>query len=99
MQNRSITPTSARQVGSAYFKTARKCAAFGVHDERTNVQVNYLIDEEDSVGKGANVVVSMLHNYLETRNSEVLILFANNCIGQNKNNSMIQYLQLSLIHI
>lgn len=86
-------PTNARQVGSAYFKTARKCGAFGVHDERTRKQANYLIDESDSIGKGANVVISMLDHCLQSNKTDVLVLFADNCVGQNKNNTMLQYLQ------
>lgn len=86
-------PSSARQVGSAYFRTARKCGAFGIFDERTNTQSNYLINEADSIGKGPDTVLSMLHHYLETHNAPVLVLFADNCVGQNKNNAMLNYLQ------
>jgi len=86
-------PSNPQQVGKSYFKTARKCGIFGVHDERTNIQSNYLIDENDNVGKGADVVISMLHDYLERNNDGgILILFADNCVGQNKNNAVIQYL-------
>ena len=33
--------------------------------EKERGQVNYLIDEADDVGKGANTTVSLVHDYLE----------------------------------
>lgn len=87
-------PSSPQQVGVSYFKALRKCSIFGIHDEATKRQCNILIDEEDSssAGKGANSVISMLDFYLNKYPSEFAVLFADNCAGQNKNNSMIQYL-------
>lgn len=86
-------PTNPQQVGPAFFKTARKCGIFGVHNERNERQTNYLIDEADQVGKGADCVISLLHAYLETIKADILILFADNCVGQNKNNALLHYLQ------
>lgn len=87
-------PYSPLQVGSEYFASTRKCDLFGIHDERNEEQVNYLIDEGDSIGKGPNAVISLLHHYIESRpRVNTLVLFADNCVGQNKNNAMIQYLQ------
>ena len=85
-------PHSPQQVGSAYFKTPRKCGIFGIHNERTKVQHNILIDEADDIGKGANTVISCLDYYICENDSDILILFADNCRGQNKNNMMLQYL-------
>ena len=46
------------------------------------------------VGKGSNAIVSMLHHFFETHGlGEVHVhLHTDNCVGQNKNNTMIQYL-------
>ncbi len=86
-------PSSPQQVGPAYFKTGRKCGIFGVHNERTHQQTNYLIDESDNAGKGANAVISMLDDYLRLYDEGgVLLLFSDNCVGQNKNNALIHYL-------
>lgn len=49
--------------------TPRKCQLFGVCSEAKGEQVHYLIDENDSPGKGANCVVSLLHHYLESKTS------------------------------
>ena len=57
-------------------------------------QVNFVIDEASDTGKGANTVVSLLdlyfshYGFCETTTS----LHADNCSGQNKNNTMMQYL-------
>ena len=86
-------PHNPLQPGPMYFKTARKCAIFGVCCEGLPRQINYLIDEASDTGKGANTVVSLVHHFLthhalgETR----LHLHADNCAGQNKNNTFLQY--------
>ena len=89
-------PSSPQQVGPIYFLSPRKCQLFGVSCEGKSEQVNYLIDENDNPGKGANCVVSMLHHYLETyanvRFDQLLYLHVDNAVGQNKNNAMMQYL-------
>lgn len=88
-------PSSPQQVGPLYFLTPRKCQLFGITNEAKGEQVNYLIDESDSVGKGANAVVSLVHHYLESHISspnQQLLFNADNCVGQNKNNCLMQYL-------
>ena len=57
-------PNNPLQPGPAYFLTARKCQIFGIACEPTGSQVNYLIDEADNVGKGANCTISLVHHYL-----------------------------------
>ena len=68
----------------------------------TNRQVNYLIDEAEVVGKGADVVISMLDHFLKNHwePRAVLLLHADNCTGQNKNNLVIQFcMWLILVYI
>ncbi len=87
-------PSNPLQPGPIYFLVPRKCSIFGVHCEGIPRQVNYLTDESADSGKGANAVVSQLHHFFETHGlgeSEVF-LHADNCVGQNKNNCMLQYL-------
>ena len=85
-------PHNPLQPGPMYFKTARKCAIFGVCCEGIPRQINYLIDEASDTGKGANTVISLLHHFLQHHGlGEVnLGLHADNCTGQNKNNSVLQ---------
>ncbi len=56
--------------------------------------MNYLTDEAFDCGKGANVVISQLHHFLENHGfgETEVFLHADNCCGQNKNNIMMQYL-------
>ena len=56
-------PSNPQQPGPLFLKTPRKCGIFGVCSEGCNTQVNYLIDEAQSCGKGANSIVSMVHHY------------------------------------
>ena len=81
-------PSSPQQVGPLYFFTPRKCQIFGICNEAREEQINYLIDENDITGKGANTVISMLHHYLDAyiTPSQDVLLHADNAVGQNKNN-------------
>ena len=85
-------PHNPLQPGPMYFKTARKCAIFGVCCEGFPRQVNYLIDEASNTEKGANTVISLLHHFLahHTLGEHELSLHADNCSGQNKNNMVLQ---------
>ena len=50
--------------------------------------------EDDDPGKGSNATVSMLHHFLENHGvgETHLQLHADNCVAQNKNNILMQYL-------
>ena len=87
-------PANPLQPGPIFFKTPRKMQFFAVHAEGISRQMNYLIDEASSCGKGANVVISMVHHFLQTYGvgEDHLELHADNCSGQNKNNHMMRYL-------
>jgi hypothetical protein len=87
-------PNDPLQPGPIYFLTPRKCAIFGVCCEGIPQQINYLIDESVDTGKGANSIVSKLHHFFHHfgLGEKQVILHADNCCGQNKNNIMMQYL-------
>ena len=87
-------PSTPQQIGPVYFKTPRKCGLFGVNCEAKQLQVNYLIDEGHACGKGANSVISYVHDFLENHSlgEEELYLSADNATGQNKNNMVMWYL-------
>ena len=82
------------QPGPMYFLTCRKCSIFGVCCESIPRQVNFLTDEAADGGKGANAVISRLHYYFEHHGlgEDEAFLHADNCVGQNKNNAVMQYL-------
>ncbi|XP_068747127.1 uncharacterized protein [Montipora capricornis] len=87
-------PSNPMQPGPIYFKTPRKCSIFGIMCEAIPRQVNYLIDEANDVGKGANTTISFVHHFFEYHGlGETSVhLHADNCSGQNKNNFFIWYL-------
>ena len=86
--------STATRVNILQNSETRKCGLFGLNSEGLHQQVNYLIDEAHSSGKGANAVISYLHDYLKHHSlgEKELHLHADNCAGQNKNNFMVWYL-------
>ena len=87
-------PYNPQQPGPLYFLTPRKCSVFGVNDEALPRQVHFLCDEAGECGKGANVVASRTHYFLKNHGhgEKTVYLHADNCTGQNKNSTVIQYL-------
>ena len=87
-------PSDPFQPGPMYFLTPRKCAIFGVCCEALPRQVNYLIDEASDTGKGANTIVSLLHHFFQEHGLGEIFCSptADNCVGQNKNSTMLHYL-------
>ena len=76
-----------------FLDTKENVGIFGVLLCRTfHSKSIFLIDEAFDTDKGANAVISMLHYYLENHglNATVLHFNADNCTGQNKNNTLIQ---------
>lgn len=62
-------------------------------------QVNFLIDEAVSTGKGANTMISYVHYYLKHYGlgEQHVHLHADNCAGQNKNNFFLWYLAYRIL--
>ena len=77
-----------RDVGGNPATSPRKCGIFGVMWEAIPQQVNFLIDEASSAGKGANTTISYVHFYFEHHGLREMNahLNADSCAGQNKNN-------------
>ena len=67
---------------------------FGMNCEAIPRLVNFLTDESGEAGRGANAVISRLHFFFEEHGlgEKSVHLHADNCTGQNKNNSMMDYL-------
>ena len=86
-------PSSPLQPGPIYFLVPRKCGIFGVCAEGFP-QINYLIDEGMSSSKGLNMVISLLHHFLENYGvgKQKMELHCDNCSGQNKNKFVMWYL-------
>jgi hypothetical protein len=86
-------PSSAEQVGTLYFLTPYKVALFGVQCDTVSKQINYLIPESAVTGKGANQVVSYLHDFLlnHSLGEKHAFFHGDNCCAQNKNNILMGY--------
>lgn len=86
-------PSSAEQVGALYFLTPYKVAIFGIQCDPLSKQINYLIPECAVTGKGANQVVSYVHDFLETNGlgEKHAYFHGDNCCAQNKNNMLMGY--------
>ena len=82
-------PQHARQAGPIYFETPRKVQIFGVCIEGIYKQLNYMLDEGETIGTdgtqthGPNSVISMIHHALETSGfgEMACVLHADNCGG------------------
>jgi hypothetical protein len=92
-QNLEI-PHDPLQPQKFYFTSRLKAYQFGVVNEELDIHTHYIYSEYVS-GKGADEVASMLLHYIKNelkRNSRHLILWADNCPGQNKNSTLYQLL-------
>lgn len=87
-------PHHALQVGPIYFLSAYKVGLFGIAIEPIHKFILYVIPEAAAVSKGANAIISMLDHCLDNFSfgETDLFLHADNCVGQNKNNFVLQYL-------
>jgi hypothetical protein len=86
-------PFSSQQVGLVYFLSGYKIGLFGIVNESLKKFYLYLIPESCKTGKGANLVISLLHHFFAhfAVGEEHVVCHADNCTGQNKNNYLLQY--------
>lgn len=84
-------PSNPQEPGPVYFKTPQKCGLFGVCCEGIPRQINYLIDEAVSTGKGANATISYVHDFFISHGAGETDVQINpdNCGAQNKNDFFI----------
>jgi hypothetical protein len=82
--------------GQFYFLSLRTVSLFGIVDDGGNgspLQTNMLYDQT-AAGKGSSEVVSMLYYFLthiRTVAPKKICLHADNCVGQNKNSTVIHF--------
>ena len=83
-------PHFSRQIGPLYFLTLRKIQIFGVRVDSIPCQLNFLIDEDQTLGldgkktHGPDAVISMLDWALQSYESdaETCAIHADNCPGK-----------------
>ncbi|XP_053379714.1 uncharacterized protein LOC123532084 [Mercenaria mercenaria] len=92
-------PHRSRQIGPLFFLTLRKVQLFGFRIDGIPRQLNFLIDEDQTIGSdgkdthGPNAVLSMLDWALQTygSNKPRFSIHSDNCPGQNKNKYTMGY--------
>lgn len=87
-------PHFVDQPAELYFLSPLSVPMFGVLNETTRRQTNYIYLESDG-GKGSNAVASMLIDYfyrLPAAERRRLVFHCDNCPGQNKNNAIVKLL-------
>lgn len=79
--------------GEAYYKRVINLFTFGIyqHTEKRHI---FNIYTETIASKGSNDVVSLLDNFLSSlpENKRKIYLICDNCVGQNKNQTMLKFL-------
>ena len=71
MPNKCTTPPTHSSLAQFTLKQLVNVGFFGICDDAANFQMNYLIDEIVSTGKGANSSISYVHHYLENFSTDV----------------------------
>jgi len=61
-------PHSDQQIGKVYYLSARKVHLFGIQDEAVCKQINYVLDENELLGKGPNSTLSLVFNGIKQLN-------------------------------
>ena len=61
-------PHSDQQIGKVYYLSARKVHLFGIQDEAVHEQLNYVLDENELLGKGLNSMLSLVFNEIKQLN-------------------------------
>ncbi|ETN22611.1 hypothetical protein PPTG_02498 [Phytophthora nicotianae INRA-310] len=86
----SVTSTPSQW----YFCSLLAVNVFGIFYENEGTQTNYVYDEFTS-GKGSDQINSMLQHFIRTvlvpAGKKHLMVYADNCSGQNKNNHVIKF--------
>jgi len=86
-------PHTTDQLGGTFYLHMRNFLLFGIFSVLDNIQLCYTYDEREAA-KGANEVISFLHDFLANRKIKTpnVRIHADNCRGQNKNKYMMWYL-------
>ena len=101
-QNISL-PHHPSQPGQLFFKTPYKVGLFGIWNSATDQMSMFFVEESisASIGKGSDATIAFLHHYLRSfslkhedgrrKTPKRIIIWCDNCTGQNKNNMLMQY--------
>src|SRR5436309_734133 len=86
-------PHLDQQVSKIYYLSPCKVHLFGIQDEAIREQINYVLNEDEIIGKGPNGTLSMIFDGIKKLNKgeKHLKITCDNAGGQNKNNVTIWF--------
>src|SRR5437588_7908068 len=86
-------PHSDQQVSKIYYLSPRKVHLFGIQNEAVREQINYVLDEDEIIGKGPNGTLSLVFDGIKRLNKgeKHLKITCDNAGGQNKNNVTVWF--------
>jgi len=93
-------PNFLNQPKQLYFKSGLKVDLFGIANNTSGFQHNFVLPEGHwPADKSINSVASMIWYYIRTYQNDkrIIHLMADNCTGQNKNRYMLWFLHYLLI--
>src|SRR5438128_4575104 len=82
---------SDQQVSKIYYLSPCKAHLSGIQDDAIREQINYVLDEDEIIGKDHNGTLSMVFDGIKRLNKgeNHLKITCDNAGGQNKNNATI----------
>jgi hypothetical protein len=85
IEHKTFTFPIPIQVSKIYYLSPRKVHLFGIQDEAVHEQINYILDEDEIIGKGPNGTLSLVFNGIKRLNKvkSILKITCDNAGGQN----------------
>src|SRR5437870_913371 len=82
------------QQPSQEFYNSQKIGLFGFYNKATKTQINFVLDKNEMIGKTPNGTLSLVFAGIKqiNRGEKYLRLTCDNAVGQNKNNTTLQFL-------
>lgn len=93
-------PYDPIQPANYFYHSKRNCNIFGIVNESSNDPYNIFIYDECCGSKTADEIITLLNNVLlksQIGMNDHLVLYADNCSGQNKNRYMVAMLTILMM--
>ncbi|CAG8723093.1 10730_t:CDS:2, partial [Ambispora leptoticha] len=70
-EHRKLVDQNYSLIGKVFYLSARKVHLFGIQDEAVREQINYVLDEDEIIGKGPNGTLSMVFDGIKRLNKVI----------------------------
>src|SRR6266542_5469601 len=86
-------PHSDQQLSKIYYFSLYKVHLFGIQDKAVREKINYVLNEDEIIGKGSNGILNIIFDEIKKLNKDEkhLKITCDNADGQNKNNVTIWF--------